>query len=272
MKDSSVAPGVVAAFPAQFAAMEALLGFARRNRPTGPPTNDAAGLLVMATYARGTKTAQASFRLARLGYGAQAGMLNRSLFEDMIVAHWIRANPEEAPELFERHRQHNLMQFNAEYEKYGREDEVSAWPDLGEEERAALQAEFGRGHWTKKSLHALVKAVEHEWEGKQTDRRMLWQTFGIAHRFNNLILHHSFYGLNLAAEEVTADGVRWDVGHSIQHVYGALQVAWFSYVHLLSLVVPEDAKEAFGKLFIEHLPAFTSFRLPDDEDEEQPAV
>ena len=31
--------------------------------------------------------------LAALGNGAQAGMLNRSLFEDMIVAHWIRRNP-----------------------------------------------------------------------------------------------------------------------------------------------------------------------------------
>jgi hypothetical protein len=261
----------VAAFPAQFAAMESLLGFARRNRPTGPPSHDPAGWLIMATYARGTKTAQASFRLACLGYGAQAGMLNRSLFEDMIVAHWIRANPEEAPEQFERHWKHNLRLFKEQYEKYGREEEVAAWPDLDEEERAALRAEFGYGHWTKKGLRALVEAVEHEWEGEQTDRRMLWQTFDIAHRFNNLILHHSFYGLNLAADKVTASSVRWDVGHSTQHVHGALQVAWFSYVHLLDLVVPDSAKQEFRKLFIEHLPAFTTFRLPG-EDEEPPAA
>jgi integrase len=36
-------------------------------------------------------------------YGEQAGMLNRSLFEDMIVAHWLKRNPGSSAKL-ERHR------------------------------------------------------------------------------------------------------------------------------------------------------------------------
>jgi hypothetical protein len=70
-------------FAAQFEAVEALGAFAREHRPSGPPSADVAGVLIMATYARGSKTFQAAYQLVRDGYGAQAGMLNRSLFEDM---------------------------------------------------------------------------------------------------------------------------------------------------------------------------------------------
>ena len=226
----------------------------------------------MATYARASKTAQASYVLALRGYGAQAGMLNRSLFEDMIVAHWIRANAEKAPQLFERHRKHTLTQLRGKYAKYGREDEVAAWPDLDDDERVRLEREFERKpHWTKKSLYELVKAVEHEWEGEHTDRRMLWQTFDIAHRFNNLILHHSFFGLGLAGKFTPERMVRWDVGNSAEHIHGALQVAWFSYVHLLSLVVPDNAREELGRVFTQHLSAFATFRLHEDGEPDTPS-
>lgn len=251
------------AFAEQFAAMEVLRDFARENRPSSPPSPDIAGALIMATYARGTKTFQASFRLALAGYGAQAGMLNRSLFEDMIVAHWIRLNPSEAPELFERHWQHTLEDVGGKYEKYGREEEVADWPDLSNDERAALADEFERKHhWTKRSLYQLVKDVEHEWPDETTDRRMLWQIFDIAHRFNNLLLHHSYFGLALAATAVPG-GVQWDVGPSDKHIHGALQVAWFSYAHLVSLVVDDDAYRALTDLFAEQLPAFAHVRAPD---------
>ena len=143
---------------------------------------------------------QASIMLSGFGYGAQAGMLNRSLFEDMAVAHWVKLNPVEAPELYERHRQHTMARMKETYATHEREDEFASWPALEEDEREELDTEFARKHhWTKLSLHALVKAIESEFKDENVDRRLLWQMFDISHRFNNLILHHSFFGLGLAA-------------------------------------------------------------------------
>ena len=53
-------------------------------------------------YARATKTFKAELLLAREGYGEQAAMLNRSLFEGMAVAHSVVANEEAAAERFIR--------------------------------------------------------------------------------------------------------------------------------------------------------------------------
>jgi hypothetical protein len=254
-------PEIVAAFPEQFAAVEVLRDFARANRPSVPPTPDEAGALILATYARSSKTFNASVRLAALGYGAQAGMLNRSLFEDMIVAHWIRRNPTMAPEMFERHRRHTLEQIREKASELGLKDEVATWTPLTDEERAELAAEYkGKQHWTQRSLYELIKEVETDWSDENSGSRMLWQVFDLVHRFNNLVLHHSFFGLGLTAE-AKEDGVLWDVGPSPKHIHAALQGAWFSYAHIVSLVVTGGALDELTRLYSEHLPAFTKARV-----------
>lgn len=48
--------------------------------------------LILALFTRSLDTTTASVRLAADGYGAQASMLNRSLFEDMIDVHWVAAD------------------------------------------------------------------------------------------------------------------------------------------------------------------------------------
>jgi hypothetical protein len=64
--------------------------------------------LIVATYARGAKTYQGALRLAYIGYGAQSFMLGRSLYEDMLVGHWIKLNPEQAPRQLNDHRRMTL--------------------------------------------------------------------------------------------------------------------------------------------------------------------
>ena len=222
-------PEVVEAFPLAFEACEALLYFAVANRPDEPPNKDAAGRLIFRTYVRSSKTYQGSFLLAGRGYGVQAGMLNRSLFEDMLVAHWIKRNPDEAPEKYERHRRHSVEQMREAMAKYGSESEMAHLPALSEEEREAHAKEFGFRGWTGLTLYELAKAVEEEWPEGKLDRGLLWWVFDIAHRFNNLLLHHSAMGLGLAAEDDASDGtIRYDVGPSTAHVHGALFAAFFS--------------------------------------------
>ena len=52
--------------------------------------------LILAFLMRGLTTFEAMVELARHGYGEQIAMLNRSLFEQMIDAHWIARNGMEA--------------------------------------------------------------------------------------------------------------------------------------------------------------------------------
>lgn len=263
-------PELLEKFPKQFAAVLALHDWASSHRPSGQKKNDPASELILVTYARSSKTYQAAIMLAGFGYGAQAGMLNRSLFEDMAVAHWIKLNPREAPELYERHRQHTMAQIKDAYAKHEREDELASWPPLDDEERQELAAEFERKyHWTKRSLYELVKDIEGEFKDEHTDRRMLWQMFDISHRFNNLILHHSFFGLGLAATK-RPGVIRYDVGPSEAHVFGALQSAFFSYGHTTSLVHSGDELVELNALWLEHIGAFSHDHFiprepPEDE-------
>ena len=91
-----VHPELQARFQAQFSACASLYAFAGAHRPPGPPAPDTGGQLILWSYARASKTYQGSFRLAACGYGEQAGMLNRSLYEDMAIAHWVKRHPDEA--------------------------------------------------------------------------------------------------------------------------------------------------------------------------------
>jgi hypothetical protein len=86
---------------------------------------------------------------------------------------------------------------------------------------------------------------------------MLWQIFDITHRFNNLILHHSFFGLGLAATKLHGK-VSLDVGPSAAHIFGALQSAFFSYGHTASLVHAGEELAELNALWSEHIGAFST--------------
>jgi hypothetical protein len=249
---------LIEAFGPQLAAVSALDEWAEQHRPDRLPSDDAAGELIVATYARSSKTYRASFMLAGFGYGAQAAMLNRSLFEDMVVAHWVKLNPSRAPALYEQHRRRWLAEMQATYSKHELVVELRDWPSVTDEERQELADEFRYGPWTKRTLHDLVKAIEGEFTA-ENDRRLLWQTFDIVHRYNNLILHHSFVGLGLAATK-TPGGTRYDVGPSDMHIAGALQSAFFSYGHITSLLHVGQELDEVNALWSDHISAFTRLR------------
>ena len=48
--------------------------------------------VLLALFASASTTYEAAVQLARDGYGHQAAMLNRSLFEGMVDAHWVVMN------------------------------------------------------------------------------------------------------------------------------------------------------------------------------------
>src|SRR5438094_539679 len=87
------------AFEAEFRACRELLALAWDRKPTG--RGEAYQYLLLAIFARSTLTYRAIMHLCRGGYGEQADMLNRSVFEDMAAAHWVSLHGEEAIERLE---------------------------------------------------------------------------------------------------------------------------------------------------------------------------
>lgn len=70
--------------------------------------------LIVALFCRSFDTFYASVVLARLGFGRQSAMLNRSLFEDMVDAHWIASEPALAAELMrDQHLHQRMLQADA---------------------------------------------------------------------------------------------------------------------------------------------------------------
>lgn len=253
-----VRPEIVSAFEPQFAACDALYEFAHSHRPSQSAASLPADRLIVATYARGSKTYQGALRLAYVGYGAQAFMLGRSLYEDMLVAHWIKLNPEQAPQQLNDHRRMTLAVYQGELSRFGLDAPNEEPIDRAERDR--LRQEFGSGHWTKLNMDKLRRAVESEFPEQEGHRRLLVQVDALLHRHANLIVHHSFLSLGGAVANASEDGITYDVGVSTRFIPQALFIAFFSYIHLTSLVVHGNAQDELAQLWDNHRDAFTVAR------------
>jgi len=84
-------------------AMEDLLPFTRE---AAYQWSDEFEVLVYATVARSGRTFDGICRLLRGGLAVQAGMLTRSLFEDMVVGHWLLYNQKDRAWLVKRFLRH----------------------------------------------------------------------------------------------------------------------------------------------------------------------
>jgi hypothetical protein len=248
----------VSGFEPQFGACDALYAFARSHRPSHSAASGPADRLIVATCARGSKTYQGSLRLAYIGYGAQAFMLGRSLYEDMLVGHWIKLNPEQAPRQLDDHRRMTLAVYEGELSRFGLDVPEEASIDRAERDR--LREEFGSGHWTKLSMDKLRRAVESEFPEEEGHRRLLLQVDALLHRHANLIVHHSFLSLGGALASASEGGITYDVGVSTRFIPQALFIAFFSYIHLTSLVLHGSAQGDLARLWHEHRDAFTVAR------------
>lgn len=246
-------PHIVRRFQPKFAACDALYEFARANRPEDPPTDDAAGRLIFRTYGRSSKSYQAAVRLAAIGYGVQSGMIGRSLFEDMLVAHWLRRFPEKALELFERHRRASLAALEQTLEQYHMLGDLQA--DITDEDRANVA--LARQHWTGKTMRQLLADVEDEWK-HEIDRRLIHQAHDLFHFFNNQLLHHTSISLGIIAGEERAGRVPIELGPHMAYVGDALMVAFVSYSNTMSLVLDEERQEELSRLTTAHIKTFVS--------------
>jgi hypothetical protein len=128
-------------FEPEFRACRELLALAWDRMPTG--RGEPYQYLLLAIFARSTLTYRAIMHLRQGGYGEQADMLNRSLFEDMAAEHWVSLHREEAIERLEKHHQHSRVLWNRVIE---RRPGLGERVDLGLDEETVdvLDRTFGK--------------------------------------------------------------------------------------------------------------------------------
>jgi hypothetical protein len=183
---------IEAEFSDSFAACRELHEFAEAHRP--PRGRDDTPIIHW-TLARSDRTFGMVVELCRLGYGQQASMLNRSLFEDMISAHFAALRPASANRLMGWHEEYVRLRRAAMYEEHNIPYKGAAPPDLSPLRKRRMRRLFRRGSWTERSLPQLVKKVEAMWPNED-ERASLWRMHDFWHQGLNLLLHHSARSLN----------------------------------------------------------------------------
>jgi hypothetical protein len=210
--------------------------------------------------ARATKTFRAVLHLCTLGHGEQATMLNRSLFEDLLTAHWVDLNPDEAVERLRKHERHTAMLWKEHLAGRGLElGALADLPDLTDEERKELQSLFGpRGQteWTGLSTYKLVKAVEASW-GDEGERFLLWHMHDVHLKHANKTLHMSAEALlRPTAHPERPDLLIYDAGPSDRDVPIALFAAFWASANLMRLVLPGSQRDTLVAFYRENMPLF----------------
>jgi hypothetical protein len=219
---------------------------------------DRTAFLVAATFARSLKTFRALLVLAADGWGEQAAMLDRSLFEDMVVGYWADLKREEAVELLLEHQALTADVHRDVLLKYGFTEEAADMAPLEPERRAELEKKFGRygeRTWYGTHLYAMLDEIEHHWPAGK-ERQRLRRMYALGYRFNTLMLHHSPHALNETARysRPEEDTFVLQVGRDIANVPGALLGGFYAVSHLALLGANAEHRQALVDLIERELP------------------
>jgi hypothetical protein len=228
-------------FEASFEACEALQDFAKAHRP-GPVQHEAR-LIVAGTIARSDVTFKCIVKLCRMGYGEQASMLNRTLFEDMISAHWATLFPKRAARLLMRHDDWVRVRLARLRDKHNiAYDLTSPLPTWTSGRKKRLRKLFRRGSWTGRSLPQMVKQVKKLWPAPGAER--LERMHDLWHQGHNILMHYSARSLQLRVQQNPDGSYVFDTRPSETFVATALGFAFWTYANTVSLgLTGEDANE-----------------------------
>lgn len=237
-------------YAVEFDACAELMQFAIDHRPTEPEAKPVAHL-VLWTAARSHRTYRVGIKLCKLGYGQQATMLNRTLFEDMVVAHWASLNPGEAATRIAEYDELAAAVQSETFEKHGI-PVGDGTPALSKERRRTLEQKYGKTprSWTGKSVPMMVSEIARLW-ATEYDRRLLVQMHDFAYRTSNILLHHSSQSLSQGIR-YSDEMVVFEVGPSERLIESALGVAFWVYGQTLSLVLDDQSFKALTELSQKH--------------------
>ena len=195
--------------------------------------------LLLAFLMRTVTTFGAMVELGKLGYGEQTAMLNRSLFEQMVDAHWFVRDPELAADLLSDHEELTKAEFAAAARR--RPGSVPAPPpdeEIADDDTVkALREKFGRGgmHWSTKRLRSRLADVKSQWP----DGGEVLSFFAdVPLKIDNLWLHPSPFGLKASVER-TGSGLDFSFGPTGFYVQQALFNGCWNLGQVVSLALNE---------------------------------
>jgi uncharacterized protein DUF5677 len=247
-------------FAPYFAGCDELKQFAQRNRPPHAP-NHKAGHIATWTAARSYRTYLTVMHLCSCGYGQQAAMLNRTLFEDMVHAHWAVKHPDVSVARMIEHDKYTAVLRAEAFDKHGlKRAQNNSLPTYEEREKLDKRYRKGSASWTSKTIPTMARAIAPMWEA--FDRRLFHQLHDVGFRALNTLLHHSSASLSLGAR-LTDDGVTFDVGPSPKFVDGALGFAFWTFANTYSLLVEGDALVELNELITKHRTLYSTVREVD---------
>jgi hypothetical protein len=197
--------------------------------------------LVLGELARSLKSGRAAVLLCRQGFGEQAAMLARTMFEGMLVAHWVGANQDEAVQRFVKHERDTAARYADAMQAHGWLDESApAAVELTDLERSEFRALFGpygeRSWHGQGGVHDLLESVIDQWSDAEA-QASLRAYVDVPQRILNRLLHSTVTSLGQTVRSGDEAPVRFVAGPSDNLVPQALFSVVFTLVQLFSLIV-----------------------------------
>jgi hypothetical protein len=188
--------------------------------------------LIAMESARSLKTYRGALDAALGGFGPQAAMLNRSLFEGMAVAYWVRANPELAAERFEQHTRHNRSMWAQRFDLLVDDPRILDLP--GEDEQRELNKIFGAWGtklWVGLPMHKLIDDIQGQWSEPMELRKF----FAIVYADTVETQHTSVLSLSRHVRTDNDTNIILDSGPSLSQIPQAFYGALWPFGQLLML-------------------------------------
>lgn len=246
--------------------------YLRRCEPrwTGRSAEEPPDRIFLLEVGRQTKTYRGSIELARKGYAEQAGMLNRALFESMLVVRWINVNGTDTAERFDRaYRFEEYLKIERLKNTGWLEEGEELEPPLGSDEVAEFAKEFGTyGElmWTgHNGIRDLLGDVRDQFD--EDELKLIENYLRLGHQENNQLLHSTVAGLSQVFTPAPEGFGVW-TGPSDAFVGKALFTAHFIYGQTLEVAVAHFDLDDPAELERQLIEASYIFKkLPADEPE-----
>ena len=202
--------------------------------------------ILVALFARSLVLAETIVHVAEGGFGREALMLNRPLFELMIDAHWTKLNPQVAQQRFIQHArftQHLQRETARRYpHELGEPPDISRLPDAELKDLRTMFGAYATTSWTGLALHTRVDSVASQFADPDDARQL---RFGreVLNAFANAELHPGAWSLSRALRRVPAgegiERVQVRSEPESELVAVALRQTWWIFAALLTVIVDD---------------------------------
>lgn len=221
-------------------------------------------LAVITYFYRSSDTYEGVLFLCREGLGVQAAMLDRSLIEDVIDAHWVTVEGDLAMERmreYARWHAHDRIRASGRHPTYFDEKPKTTWDPMSDEETRDYVKVLrgGGGSWTGVKTGKRIETIEDLWRS-DTSRAELRFFADWVQGQNTGFLHSGPLGL-AAITERHGDGWRMRPRESGFFVRQAIHAAIWAYSQIITLLLDElglPGKERFeSEVFLASQEAFS---------------